>query len=230
VPVFTALTLLQTFLSPFLIPGRHALRSPTLLQAAARFAAYDGLGHVRVEVQDVHRETAQPNAEAAGIGPTRRVILWDTIFQPRFGEREREAVVAHELGHLARHHALKALGWYALLALPLALAVALATRGRGGMYEPAAVPVAIFVLAVGQFFALPLRAAAQRRYEAEADWIALQTTRDPAAQRHLMADLSLASLTDPAPPWWEHVLLDDHPTIMQRIAMAQAWPGARRAP
>ena len=31
------------------------------------------------------------------------------------------------------------------------------------------------------------------------------------------------TLSDPDPPTWDYVMLENHPTIMQRLAMAEAW-------
>ena len=59
--------------------------------------------------------------------------------------------------------------------------------------------------------------------EAEADWKALQTTRDPVAARGLFVGFGKSSLADPNPPRWAYVLLESHPTLAQRIAMADAW-------
>jgi hypothetical protein len=35
-------------------------------------------------------------------------------------------------------------------------------------------------------------------------------------------------LSDPSPPTWAYVLFTDHPTLMQRIAMAKAWQARNR--
>jgi Zn-dependent protease with chaperone function len=35
-------------------------------------------------------------------------------------------------------------------------------------------------------------------------------------------------LANPNPPTWAYILYDDHPTLMQRIAMAQAWSARNR--
>jgi STE24 endopeptidase len=59
--------------------------------------------------------------------------------------------------------------------------------------------------------------------EAEADWKALQVTRDPASLEQLMIGFSDTSLGDPAPPGWTQVLLGTHPTLADRVAMARAW-------
>ena len=50
--------------------------------------------------------------------------------------------------------------------------------------------------------ALPAQNALSRRYEAEADWLALVATADPGAATGLVHGLSVASLGDPDPPGW----------------------------
>jgi STE24 endopeptidase len=155
------------------------------------------------------------------MGPSRKVVLFDTIAV--FPRREVDSVLAHEFGHLRHHHIPKGIGWSALLLIPTALIVALATRRRGGLYDPAAVPLALLVFVALQLAATPLHSAATRRYEAEADWTSLQTTRDPAAMRALHKHFVQRALADPDPPGWWHAVFDDHPTGLQRIEMADAW-------
>src|SRR5207237_3268180 len=114
--------------------------------AVRELAPKEGISAPPVAIESVHGETSAPNAEAAGFGPSRRVIVWDTLLNGRFATRELRFVLAHELGPLARNHLWKGLACYALFALPGAAAIAVGTRGRGGMKEPAAVPLALFVL------------------------------------------------------------------------------------
>jgi STE24 endopeptidase len=222
-PVFVSLGLLEAFVQPYLIPMVHPLRDSATAADLRRLERAESLPPINVVVQDVHEFTTAPNAEAAGFGPTRRIILWDTLLDGRFSEPQVRVVLAHELGHLARNHILKDIGWYGLLALPEAFLIAVAVRRRGGMVEPAAVPVALFVFVVVQFAALPVQKLISRHREAEADWIALQATRDPTAARALFRGLAVTSHADPSPPGWAYVLFEDHPTIAQRIAMIEAW-------
>ena len=70
-----------------------------------------GLSGTRLEVEDVHRFTTAPNAEAAGIGPSSTVVLWDTLLDGRFNRAEIRAVLGHELSHIAHHDPLKGIGW-----------------------------------------------------------------------------------------------------------------------
>jgi STE24 endopeptidase len=222
-PAFVGLALLFAFLFPYLIPGVHPLRDRALVGQAQELAAREGVEDLGVEVQKVRESTSAPNAEAVGLGPSRRVILWDTLLDGRFENDEVRIVLAHEIGHLSRNHIWKSVAWYALFALPGAYLIARATRRRGGVYTPAAIPLALFVLVVLQLLALPLQYAITRHLEAEADWVALETAREPEAAKRLFVRLGTTSLSDPSPPTWSYLLMQTHPTLIQRIAMAEAW-------
>jgi STE24 endopeptidase len=170
----------------------------------------------------VREFTNAPNAYAFGLGDTRRVVLWDTLAEGDFSRREVRAVLAHELGHHEHDHIAKQIGWFALLVLPAALAVAVATRRRG-LPDPAAVPVALFVVVVLSLLTAPLQAATSRRYEAEADWAALEATRGPRAVESLHRQFTDDGLADPDPPAWFAFMFDSHPSGLDRVAMARAW-------
>jgi len=78
--------------------------------------------------------------------------------------------------------------------------------------------------------ATPFQNAVSRRYEAEADWRALQVTRDSRSMQGLFEGFQETSLQEPNPPVWAYVMFDTHPTLMQRIAMAEAYEERRQAP
>ena len=218
-PCFVGLSLLFAFVSPWLLGGRP-LDSADLRAATARLEQVEDVRHVPVRVLDGFDE---PNAFATGLGPSRRVFLWSPIVEPPFTRRQIRIVIAHELGHLAHGHIWKSLGWYALFAFPGTYLIAVATRRRGGMREPAAVPLSLLVLVVLGLVALPLQNLVTRRMEAEADWSALRATHDPAAARRLFANFVGATLSDPDPPTWDYVLLENHPTLLQRAELARLY-------
>jgi STE24 endopeptidase len=221
--VFVGLAILFSFLFPYLLPGLEPLRNPALAADARRYERELGLDHIPVRVQDVGTETTAPNAEAAGLGPSRRVILWSTILDRRFSEDEQRVVLAHELGHHARNHLWEGIGWYALFAFPGAFLISRITRRRGGMREAEAVPIGLFAFVVLSLLALPLQNVVTRHLEREADWVALELTRDPESAKGLFEGFTTAAYAEPDPPTWSYVLLESHPTIVQRMAMAEAW-------
>jgi len=227
VPAFVGLAALFSFVSPYLIPDTSAIDNPTLVAEARALERIEGAPHARLREQEVHRFTDAPNAEALGLGPTSTVVLWDTLLRDGFSREEIRLVLAHEVGHLAHHDPLKRLGWLALFLLPAWGLVALFTRRRGGFAQPESVPIAILVLVAFQLLATPLLNVTSRRQEASADWAALQATHEPATEKAVMRKLATKSLSDPDPPFWAYALYENHPTIMQRIEMADAWEAQR---
>lgn len=221
--VFVGIAALFTFGAPYLSTGLEPLDDPALQAAGERYQAQQGVGDIPMRVETVSGDTSQANAYAFGIGPSRKIVLWDTLLDGRFSDGAERVVLAHEIGHHSSRHLVKGLGWFALFALPGAWILMRLTRGRGGMGEPAAVPLALLVVAVLQLVAAPAQNAISRRMESEADWKALQSTRDPASARALFVSFAETSLGDPDPPEWSELLLGTHPTLADRVAMANAW-------
>jgi STE24 endopeptidase len=181
---------------------------------------------VRVEtvlVADASRRTTAANAYVSGVGPTKRVVFYDTILDGRFSRGQLASVSAHELAHVARSHVWKGLAWFALIAIPATAFVAWATERRGGLGDPATVPLALALALLLAFLAMPFGNAVSRRYEAEADWLALVATDDPRSAIELDRTLVTASLGDPDPPAWSTLWFGSHPPAMERIAMALAF-------
>jgi STE24 endopeptidase len=226
VAVLAGLFALLAWMSPYLV---FELEDPPrdIARQARPLAERQGVTGVPVRVEEVHEWTEQPNAYAMGLGDTRRIVLWDTLVQD-FTRPQVMSVVAHEFGHLQHDHIAKRVGWFALFALPAAFIVTLLARRRGGLGEPGAVPLALLVVVVLQLVASPLTSGSSRRYEAEADWAALEATRDPRALEQLHRRFTEEALSDPDPPGWYHWMFDSHPSGAERVAMARAWRARRR--
>lgn len=219
---FVALFAGLTFVSPYLYPGLTSADAE-LRGEAVRLAEREGLdGELRVQIEEVRDHMSQPNAFAMGLGPTRRIVLYDTLAYDFPGDQVR-ATLAHEVAHHARDHLAKGIGWFALVIVPTALVVALVTRRRGGLGVPEAVPLALLVVVALNLVTGPLQNAASRRYEAEADWSALNATRDPEAVEGLWRSFTERALADPDPPGWWQLLNGSHPTGVERVQMARAW-------
>src|SRR4029078_7382326 len=99
-------------------------------------------------------------------------------------------------GRARRRHIRKGIAWCALFVFPAAFLIATVTQRRGGLRNPANLPIAILVLTVFGLVALPFQNAVTRRYEAEADWRALVATKDPVAARRLFVRFVPTSLEE----------------------------------
>ncbi len=225
-PLFTAVAFVLVLVIPYV--ATIGTRSPHRTKLAAQLRELErreGIAGTPIRIENASDRTTAANAETIGIGPSARVVIWDTLLDGRFSSREIRVVAAHEFGHVARRHIWKGLGWYALIEIPGFLVLALATRRRGGMARPEVVPFALLVIAVFNLAVTPFTNVVSRRYEGEADWRALQATHDPGSMVKLFRHFGKLDLQQPDPPGWSYVWLDNHPTLAQRIAMARAWAG-----
>ena len=221
--VFALIASALVLAGPYLVPGLEKPDDAALVRTYERFERSQGVSDIPLRIEEVSGDTSQANAYAFGMGPSSTIVLWDTLLDGRFSDGEVNVVLAHELAHHSSDHIPEAVAWFGLFSLPGALVLMLLTRGRGGMGQPAAVPLALLVAAAFQLATAPAQNAISRQAEAEADWKALETTRDPASARGLFREFAETSLGDPSPPTWVYVLLQTHPTLAQRVAMADAW-------
>jgi STE24 endopeptidase len=223
-PVLVGLAVALQLGLPYLLTiDAHALRDQKLAAQIEQLERSEDAGDPAVFEQTVSDETTAANAYAVGIGPSKRIVFWDTLLDGRFTDNEVRFVAAHELAHLARDHIPKGIAWYTLFLVPILGAVAYFTQRRGGLRNPGNVPLALLVISAANLAALPLQNAVSRRYESEADWVGVSATRDPAAARGLFVRFARTGLDDPSPPWWAHVLFDSHPPALERIEQAEAW-------
>ena len=227
---FVAIAAAFAFVQPYLLGETAPIDDPGLRRDVARYETRQGVPGIPVSVEDVSGTTSQANAYAAGFGPSRKIVLWSTMVDGRFSDDEVGVVVAHEIAHHSSDHIRKSLAWFGLFALPGTYVLMRLTRRRGGMGRAESVPLALLVVAVIQLTLAPAQGFISRRLEVEADWKALQTTRDPAAARGLFVGFSESSLGDPDPPLWAQLLLGSHPTLADRVAMAEAWRSQHQRP
>jgi len=227
-PIFIALATIFVIATPYLLAGAiHKPSDAALQRDVQSLQRREGID-TPVDVEKVSDRTREANAFSVGLWKTERVVVWDTLLDGRFTNGQVRVVLAHEFGHIAHRHLWKGLGWTVLFAFPIAFALAEITRRRGGLGDPGVLPYGVLVLVLLSIPLAMMTNVVSRRYEAEADWSALRATNDPASMRALFQNFAGTSLQEPNPPTWAYIYFDTHPTLMQRIAMAQAWQDRSR--
>ncbi len=120
---FIALVL---FVSPYLLEplfNRYvplAQRDPKLAAELEQVAARAGV-HIptsRMYVMEASRKVTALNAYVSGLGPSKRVVVWDTTLQ-KMNRDEIAFVFGHELGHYVLHHVVWGMVMFAALLLVL---------------------------------------------------------------------------------------------------------------
>jgi STE24 endopeptidase len=231
--VVAAFALLQPLAWDPLFMSTHRLAEPRARAVVSALERRTGVHPASVTVSDASSRTTTENAFVDGLGPTGRMVIDDTALRGA-GRGELGALVAHELAHLKRRHVMKGVLWFGVLGLPglwllWRVLEPVARRRRGyarGLLDPRATALVLAGVLVLSTLALPIQNAISRRYEAEADWIALRTTGDGPGMVRLQRRLALSDLANPQPPGWAVALLFDHPPVMQRIAVARAYPSS----
>lgn len=217
------------------------IADPALTERIRAVAGRAGVRVEKVERWGLAAKTTGANAAVMGLGPTKRVVLGDTLLD-RFPLEEVESVVAHEVGHQVaadglRFVSVSTIGGSALL-IGLRLAIDAITRAPGrneflppdvltsvlGASDAASFPLFAGLFLLAAFALRPLFTAYARSRESAADAFgARHTSRvTMAAALVRLADQNLA---DPEPPRWEEMLFYTHPAIASRVrALGMPWP------
>jgi STE24 endopeptidase len=180
-----------------------------------------------IYIVDASRRSTALNAYVGGLGPTKRVVLYDNLLE-QADRGERNSVVAHELGHVDGRDIPRGILFVAIAA-PLGLlfaagvSEALGRRSGAEPGEPASLPALAVALAVTSFAIGVVGNQLSRAVEARADTFALELTDDPESLIGLQTRLAKTNVSDPDPPDAVSFLLGSHPTALERIGAAKAW-------
>ena len=179
---------------------------------------------------DASRRTTAANAYVTGLGPTKRVVLFDTLLD-RYSRDEIRVVVAHELAHVRNRDVVRGVAYAALVAPAAALAVqrlswALSPeRGTAGAL-PALALAAVSVGAPTGLIGNRLSRAIERRSDA----YSLKLTGAPEAFISFERAIAVQNVADLEPPRWLTSLLATHPPTAERIGAAVGYSGSVVSP
>src|SRR5436305_3755734 len=168
---------------------------------------------------DASRRTTAANAYVTGLGPTKRVVLFDTLLD-RYSRDEVRVVVAHELAHVRNRDVPRSVLYAALVAPATAIAVQRLSwtlsseRGTPGALPAMALAAALVAAPTG-LIGNRLSRAVERR----ADAYSLQLSGAPEAFISFERAIALQNVADLAPPRWVSSLLATHPPTAERIGL-----------
>lgn len=179
-------------------------------------------------VMDGSRRSGHGNAYFAGLGRSRRIVLYDTLLE-RLDPPEVEAVLAHEIGHHAHRHLRKRLALAALVgAAGFALLGRLASEpwlftGLGVTTPSAHAALILFALVAPVFgvFLQPLGSWLSRRHELQADAFAARAS-GAAALTGALVKLYTENAATLTPDPLYSAFHDSHPPPSARIARLES--------
>ena len=187
-----------------------------------------------VQVMDASKRTKKDNAFFAGLGKTRRVVVFDNLLaQPH---AVIASVVAHELGHWRRRHVASGIALGAVTTFLMFLAIdvvgswepALDWAGVDDVGDPASLPLVLLVFAASSAVTGLVQSWVSRAHERQADLDALEITGDYDAFVEMEHGLSTRNLIDLAPSWLRYVRAS-HPPPAERLRIGELWRESRGA-
>ena len=216
-------------LRPYLVPARTRSGPRAGARRAARIAEQEGVDGVPIRVQDVHdRRTGERVHDRASARRARcsSGTRCSTAGSPSGRSRSSSRTSS---GTRRANHLLKGLAWYALFTVPARVPD---RGGRPAARRDAASRRRSRSRCSSSSSSSSWRCRSRRR--SRATWRPRPTgwrSRRRATRRRRSGCSGASrptSLSDPNPPTAPYLVFDDHPTLMQRIAMARAWAAAGR--
>jgi Zn-dependent protease with chaperone function len=185
-------------------------------------------------------DTRALGAYVVGFGPTKRIVLYDTLLE-KLTPDEILFVVGHEMGHYALRHVLilLALNWllamFALWVVHRSAGSLLRRFGRrfgfDRLDDPASVPLFLLLTSLVSFVIQPVALAFSRHLEREADRFGLEIARDNRAAATAFVKLQQENLAVPRPAPLYQLWRAGHPSLAERITFANEYrPWATGAP
>src|SRR5437867_9275350 len=237
------LTILGVVITPLIIdplfnkfePLQDQVLRRDLLQEASRA----GIEGSRVYQVNKSKQTKTMNAYVTGLGPSKRIVLWDTLLA-KLDHDEILAVMGHEMGHYVLHHIWKGMAFgIGLSAFVFFIGQKIFERGlarwgaRWGIADrsdPAALPWLLLVGAIVGFLLSPITSGYSRMIEHQADKFGLELTHLNEPMASSFVKFAEDSKHDPNPPrfieWWRY----SHPSDQRRIDFALSYrPWEKRA-
>jgi STE24 endopeptidase len=172
---------------------------------------------------DASRRTTAANAYVTGLGPTKRIVLFDTLLD-RYTRDEVRLVVAHELAHVRHRDVPRGVAFAGIVAPAVALAV---QRLSWALSPERGTPAALPPLVLSAALVAPLIGVSSNRLsravERRADAFALRLAGSPDAFVSFERTIALQNVADLDPPRWVSLLLSTHPPTAERIGAAVAF-------
>jgi STE24 endopeptidase len=195
-------------------------------------ASKAGIGGAQVFRVDTSKRTTKVNAYVTGIGPSKRIVIWDSTLN-KLSHDEILAVLGHEMGHYVLNHMWRSvftgtIGAFCLLyllsrLLPMGINRVGKLAGIRGVSDPAGLPLALLLLSAMLFLQTPVENAILRYNEHEADRYGLELTHLNEATARAFAGFVEQNYSDPDPPKFIVFWLYSHPPIRERVEFALSY-------
>lgn len=232
IPLILLMVVIQPIVLDPIFNDFQPLQNAELRQKLLTLASKAGIEGGRVYQVDKSKQTKTLNAYVNGIGPTKRIVMWDTLLA-KMTDDEVLSVMGHEMGHYVMKHMWKGLGFSLAISL-LVFFLGQKIHDRGltrwgakwgirGPGDPAALPYLLLIAGGISFLLSPVINGFSRWLEHDSDIFALEVTRDNEGMASAFVKLAESSKRDPNPHPFIEFWRYSHPAIARRIEFALSY-------
>ncbi|MFC0523538.1 M48 family metalloprotease [Pontibacillus salicampi] len=224
-PVVVFLMYVQPIWIDPLFEDFQPLQDSEIKQDIIDIASEAGISETQIYQVNMSEKVTTFNAYVTGIGPQKRIVLWDTTLQ---GMEPDEVlfILAHEIAHYVMNHVYLGIAGYLLFSLLLLFVlsrlfpvVVRNTRKRSSIPQShlTHIPLLLLVTSILLFATQPLSLWVSREMEIAADQYAIEQTDnlEPALKGYRA--LAKQSHSDVQPASWIKWLRYTHPPIEERL-------------
>jgi STE24 endopeptidase len=234
--IFFSFEVLMSLLYPTLFAPMFNKFTPIspgpLAEKISRLAEREGLMIKGVYEMDAKRRSRHTNAYVAGMGKTKRIVLFDTLLASH-DEDEILAILAHEIGHIKRGHLKKQVILHAISSLMFLYFASRLISWRvmyesfGFDYSPlyAGLFLAAVVWEPLSFFLYPIASGISRRFELAADLHVLRALGSPKPFIRALKKMAMDNLSNLHPHPLYVFFHYSHPPFLERIAILKEKAG-----
>src|SRR3984957_5159969 len=239
------IALLLIIASPYIIDPLFniyrplAAENPALVESIAQLTQHAGvpIPPERMFLMDASKKTNTLNAYVAGLGPSKRVVIYDNTIRKTTPD-ETLFIIGHELGHYVLGHV-----WTGFLYFSLGLLVGLYVMFRALQYalrkwgedwkvygpqDWAALSILFLLMFILNFISAPVVNGLSRAEEHAADVYGIEVIHGivPHSEEvaaHAFQVLGEIDLSDPNPPAVIRFWLYSHPPLAERLVFVHRY-------
>ena len=239
------IALLLIIASPYIIDPLFnnyrplAAENPALVQSIAQLTQHAGvpIPPERMFLMDASKKTNTLNAYVAGLGPSKRVVVYDNTIRKTTPD-ETLFIIGHELGHYVLGHV-----WTGFLYFAVGLLAGLYLMFRGlyyilrkwgeswkvyGPQDWAALSILFLLMFILNFLSAPIVNGLSRAEEHAADVYGIEVIHGivPNSEEvaaHAFQVLGEIDLSDPNPPAFIRFWLYSHPPLAERLVFVHRY-------
>jgi STE24 endopeptidase len=236
IPLIILMVVIQPIVLDPIFNKFEPLQDQVLRDKLLNLASKAGIEGSRVYQVNKSKQTKTMNAYVNGIGPTNRIVMWDTLLA-KMSHDEVLAVMGHEMGHYVLQHIWKGLAFSLAVSFAIFfIAQRVHDRGlarfgpRWGFTtpgDPASLPWLLLIVGAISFFLSPVFAGHSRMQEHSADVYSLELTGLNEPMATAFVKFAEDSKRDPRPHPFIRFWRYTHPPIAERIEFALSYRRSR---